>query len=317
MKNYDAILGDANVRAFLALIRHCEGANYNTLFGGDTFATYADHPRQKITRKLAGHNLTSTAAGAYQFLSRTWDEAALACGLRDFSPASQDTAAIFLIDRRNALQFVREGRWEAAIARCNLEWASLPGSPYGQPTKPLAFCLNFLRIQSMVAIAPPEAPAPVALAAIAEPPQPTQVLSTVGKLFILPAFLPAFLRAMKAGEELANAETWKNRQSIINAIIILAVAGTEIAKAYGYVLPFSEAQVGVVVTVVVTGLFNIWATFSTSKRVGLPSRAGDVGAGIPDTARERVVAREPAIPQPPAPAGDGVPVLTWQDRSIG
>ena len=36
---------------------------------------------------------------------------------------------------------MRAGRIEAAIAKCNREWASLPGSPYGQPTRTMAQAL--------------------------------------------------------------------------------------------------------------------------------------------------------------------------------
>ncbi len=83
-------------------------------------------------------NVWSTAAGAYQFLSRTWDECRAALNLPDFSPDSQDKAAVFLIRRRKALDDVIAGRFEEAVRKCNLEWASLPGSPYGQPTKTMA-----------------------------------------------------------------------------------------------------------------------------------------------------------------------------------
>ena len=134
-----------NVRAFLRLIRHTEGTGqteraYRTLFGGGTFEGFDDHPRKALTFKLGGRDLTSTAAGAYQFLSRTWDECRDALGLPDFSPASQDKAAIFLIRRRKALEDVIEGRLDDAIAKCAREWASLPGSPYGQPVKTLEEC---------------------------------------------------------------------------------------------------------------------------------------------------------------------------------
>jgi muramidase (phage lysozyme) len=134
-----------NLRAFLYLIRHCEGTagenGYRTLFGGELFDSFADHPRRAITKSLGGKPLTSTAAGGYQFLARTWDECAKALHLPDFSPESQDRAAIFLIKRRGALGDVEAGRIEAAIKKCNREWASLPGSPYGQPVKTLAECL--------------------------------------------------------------------------------------------------------------------------------------------------------------------------------
>lgn len=144
MTKYAAELANHNVKAFLALIRYTEGAGYRTLFGGGTFGSFDDHPRTSVTKKLGGKPITSTAAGAYQFLSRTWDECAKACNLDDFSPLSQDIAALFLIERRRALNAVIEGDWKTALERCNREWASLPGSPYGQPTKTLDTCLAFL-----------------------------------------------------------------------------------------------------------------------------------------------------------------------------
>lgn len=124
-----------NLRAFLDVIRAGEGTadadGYRRHYGGRLFDGYADHPRVAIK---AGQ-WTSTAAGAYQFLSRTWDEAAKALALPDFSPASQDLAAVFLIRRRGALADAMAGRLDKAIAGCAKEWASLPGSPYGQPTR--------------------------------------------------------------------------------------------------------------------------------------------------------------------------------------
>lgn len=142
---------ESNVAAFLAMVRVCEtgtaGANaYRTLYGGDYFDGFGDHPRIAKASPWGW----STAAGAYQILARspvpssarsteldTWGEAKRALGLPDFSPASQDAAALWLIRRRGALADVRAGRFDVAIAKCAREWASLPGSPYGQPTKTL------------------------------------------------------------------------------------------------------------------------------------------------------------------------------------
>lgn len=122
-----------NVRAFLRVIRRGEGtadeAGYRRIFGGQLFSSYADHPRI-VVRK---NGYTSSAAGAYQFLTSTWDETARIMGLLDFTPASQDWAAVGRIAARGALEDVKAGRFETAIKKVASEWASMPGSPYGQP----------------------------------------------------------------------------------------------------------------------------------------------------------------------------------------
>lgn len=134
----DEGLSHPNVRAFLALIRTGEGTadsnGYRRIFAGRLFDSFADHPRIAVTANLGGKPITSTAAGAYQILSRTWDSYRAMWGISDFSPASQDRFAVGLIRRRGALRDVMAGRFDVAIQKCAAEWASLPGSPYGQPT---------------------------------------------------------------------------------------------------------------------------------------------------------------------------------------
>lgn len=130
-----------NVRAFLRAIRFGEGTSdadgYRRLVGGGEFGSFHDHPRER--RYIERYKVWSTAAGAYQFIAgSTWDEMRKLYALPDFSPESQDLAAIGLIHRRGALQDVLAGRIESAIAKCAKEWASLPGSPYGQRTVALA-----------------------------------------------------------------------------------------------------------------------------------------------------------------------------------
>jgi muramidase (phage lysozyme) len=129
-----ADLQNRNVQAVLRVIRAGEGttdeAGYRRIFGGQLFTDYSDHPR--ITVKKSGY--TSSAAGAYQFLISSWDETKRIMRLPDFSPRSQDLAAVGRIQARGALDDVKAGRFETAIKKIAREWASLPGSPYGQPT---------------------------------------------------------------------------------------------------------------------------------------------------------------------------------------
>ena len=129
-----------NVMAFLMTIRVSEGTSgddgYSILVGGQHFDGYADHPRVLVY--LPNLGIKSSAAGAYQILRRTWDSVAAKLGLTDFSPASQDRAAVELIRQRGALADVRAGRFAVAVDKCKKEWASLPGAGYGQRENSLA-----------------------------------------------------------------------------------------------------------------------------------------------------------------------------------
>jgi len=131
-------LTDANVQAMLRVIRAGEGTSdedgYRRMFTGPLFDSFAAHPN--IVH--ASGSLKSTAAGAYQFLHSTWAELVHQYGFQDFSPPCQDEGAVALIFRRHALDDVKAGDLDTAIAKCNREWASLPGSPYGQPVRTLA-----------------------------------------------------------------------------------------------------------------------------------------------------------------------------------
>lgn len=124
-----------NLKAFLTMIQYAEGTygqdGYRKLYGGSLFTDLSKHPNTPTTK----WGITSTAAGAYQILSRTWTELQAKLGLPDFSPLSQDKAAIELIRRRKALEDVMAGRWAQAIEKCKKEWASLPGAGYGQNEK--------------------------------------------------------------------------------------------------------------------------------------------------------------------------------------
>lgn len=132
-------LDNGNVQAFLRVIRLGEGtsdpAGYRRMFGGKHFESFTDHPRIANTATFKnGKTVTSTAAGAYQFLSKTWDGLVSQYGLADFSEETQDLGAALLINQVRALGDVIAGNFELAVKKCASIWASLPGSPYGQPT---------------------------------------------------------------------------------------------------------------------------------------------------------------------------------------
>ena len=133
----------------LRTLTHGEGTGiyggdpYRTQFGGGQFKGSLDkHPR--IVVEKGGH--ASDSVGPYQLQSVPWDEAKKALGLTDFSPLSQDRAAIYLAARklRQYGQSFPELR-DTGMTPLHMEnladvWASLPNregkSWYNQPVKP-------------------------------------------------------------------------------------------------------------------------------------------------------------------------------------
>ncbi|MGS2710738.1 glycoside hydrolase family 24 protein, partial [Klebsiella sp. CFKP142] len=122
------------LRAFLRMIRIGEGTiqedGYRTMFTGAKFTNFSKHPN---TRHEA-NGVVSTAAGAYQFLYGTWRNLQRRYSFSDFSQSNQDLGCIALIAGRKALDAVMQDKISEAIHLCRIEWASLPGSPHGQPT---------------------------------------------------------------------------------------------------------------------------------------------------------------------------------------
>lgn len=127
--------------AFLNMLAWSEGTStikasddgYNVLYGGGLFTGYGDHPRKKLTFAINGKLVTSTAAGRYQLLERYWDAYRVSLRLAGgFTPENQDRIALQQIRERRALDDIKAGRIEQAIAKCSNIWASLPGNNYGQ-----------------------------------------------------------------------------------------------------------------------------------------------------------------------------------------
>lgn len=135
-------LSNANVQAWLYALeegeiprpyRHTPDA-YRVLFGGELVDDLSRHPN----RKVSAGGYTSTAAGRFQALYGTWGDFCRHLGetpdTLPFTPEFQDMFGVWCTQRRGALGDVAAGRIETAVAKCGKEWASLPGSPYGQPT---------------------------------------------------------------------------------------------------------------------------------------------------------------------------------------
>ena len=119
------------------------GSSYNIIVGGSSFDSFAKHPgkvgfrypKDHPDKSLAGKG--STAAGRYQITKTTWDTVAKRLGLKDFSPANQDRAAIYLASERYKRETGRDletdlnsqdPRVIASIGQAlSGEWTSLPG----------------------------------------------------------------------------------------------------------------------------------------------------------------------------------------------
>lgn len=152
VKQYNYVLGvdmgpEQNILAVLALIREFESNNrYNVIYGGQTFASYADHPRIYVPINLPGYEgKTSSAAGAYQYLWKTWNNLRNRLGLPDFSPASQDAAAIELLREIGALSHIQAGNFDEGLRIASGQWASLPYSDARQNPKTIVAANEFLR----------------------------------------------------------------------------------------------------------------------------------------------------------------------------
>lgn len=138
---------EQNILAFLALIRKFEtNDKYNVVYGGATFSDFSDHPNRRVPINLPGYEgKYSSAAGAYQFLWRTWDNLRNRLQLPDFSPASQDAAAIELLREIGALPAIEAGDFDTALRYASKQWASLPYSTAGQNEKSIVAANEFLR----------------------------------------------------------------------------------------------------------------------------------------------------------------------------
>jgi muramidase (phage lysozyme) len=95
---------EMKVRAFLRLIKYKEGKpgeeGYRQIVGGGSFSDFSKHPEPHIWIERISD--FSSASGAYQIMKDTWESTPLSkkkdkYGIKDFSPLSQDYAALVLL----------------------------------------------------------------------------------------------------------------------------------------------------------------------------------------------------------------------------
>jgi muramidase (phage lysozyme) len=153
-----------NINAVLATISHSEGTDrppapadpYATCFAfRHVIQSYAYHPhelRPDGTREWAGEPLDflgaryageiSSAAGRYQINLPTFERLRKLLNTVGFGPQVQDDMAIQLMKEQGALDLVMGGQITAALEKCNVIWASLPGSTSQQPQAEIADLLH-------------------------------------------------------------------------------------------------------------------------------------------------------------------------------
>jgi muramidase (phage lysozyme) len=131
-------VASSEVEAFLLAIRHAEGTNskkaYTTMFTGKQFSDLSKHPEQvNCTIGPDGKDLCSAAAGAYQYMPKTWARISKKINAADFSPENQERGAVELLKERGAFKLIQEGKIETAFTYVCEEWASV--SCYTHKTK--------------------------------------------------------------------------------------------------------------------------------------------------------------------------------------
>jgi muramidase (phage lysozyme) len=158
------------IQKLLRTLRFAEGTerggpdSYRVMFGGSLAPDLKRHPDKVIT---SPGGYASSAAGAYQFLTPSWQSHAKALGLQDFSAYNQDLAATRAI--RNRLMPIgglatleKEGFSPRVSAALAPEWASLPTesgkSYYGQPVKSLSELQKVFGQDVAILGAPPATP---------------------------------------------------------------------------------------------------------------------------------------------------------------
>jgi muramidase (phage lysozyme) len=158
-------------RALLNTIRFAEGTwargadiGYRIMFGGGLAPHLERHP----DRVNYSGGYASAAAGAYQFMPFTWALATRTLRLQGFGPHVQDQAALFLIQRRGALELADQGEFTPHLAaKLAPEWASFPTlagrSFYGQPVQRYGLLKSFYE-RNLAELRASAGPATVALA---------------------------------------------------------------------------------------------------------------------------------------------------------
>jgi muramidase (phage lysozyme) len=227
--------GSGNVRALSRVVRQTESLQthdaYRIRYNGDGprafFDSYADHPRIFVPIPNDPEERKSSASGAYQVTATTYDYLRQQhSGLDDFSPETQDALFVACLVKRDALQDVLDGRFDEAVAKCRLEWTSLPGAAESNARWTLAKARELY--QQYGGRLTPETTQPSTLT----PEEQTMPLSPIalGAIPELIKSIPALIglfgpKGEKAAQRVAAAET------VINAFVGAVPGATNVQDA--------------------------------------------------------------------------------------
>ena len=129
----------AATAAFLSMIAFAEGTGdrYDITYDYHIIRDFDRHPNVVIR----GGRYYSSAAGRYQFLASTYKEMQEKCDdVIDFTPPSQDAAAICMLDLKGVNhheEIKTPATFKEEVSKVAKVWASLPGAGYGQPERKL------------------------------------------------------------------------------------------------------------------------------------------------------------------------------------
>jgi muramidase (phage lysozyme) len=122
-----------NIQAFYMVVRKGESSltddAYSMVNGGGRFFDFSKHPYAGLSTRAGGK-----AAGASQFIPSTWAELADKYGFTGFTREEQDMGYVGCLIKRSAVEDIMAGRFDEAVAKCRLEWTSLPGAAENNPS---------------------------------------------------------------------------------------------------------------------------------------------------------------------------------------
>ena len=139
------------VRAFLDVIAWAEtgsmgNASYTVIVfkGGNRIKNFSTHPfvgggwkanQNCAFIRRAGKRVCSSASGRYQIMDFNYRSLTQKGIIRDFTPASQDKAAIYYLQQKRVVKDIAFGSFEKAACKVGGHWASFPCNNYRQPQK--------------------------------------------------------------------------------------------------------------------------------------------------------------------------------------